>query len=100
VPKVGPVDLVGWLRLRGGLKDQGGELSQMGLTNAARRGMDFVGQEARFGPLVNNESGGNLDDAAHAAWEAGYFPELNERPSVSQFLDAPWKRWSKASRRR
>jgi endonuclease YncB( thermonuclease family) len=87
VPKVGPTDLVGWLRLRGGLQDQGGELSHMGLRNAARRGLEHVGQEARFGPLVNPD-GDNLDDAAMAAWEAGYFPELTERPSVNEFLDA------------
>ncbi|MXO63420.1 hypothetical protein [Qipengyuania oceanensis] len=87
VPKVGPVDMVGWLRLQGGLKNQGGELDHMGLTNAARRGIEHVGQEARFGPLVN-EGGASLDDAAHAAWEAGYFPDHAERPSVSEFLDA------------
>lgn len=85
VPKVGPVDLVGFVRLKGGLADQGGELSQMGITNAARRD-DFVGQETRFGPLVNDE-GMTLDDAAHSAWEAGYFPELSERPTINQFLD-------------
>lgn len=87
VPKVGPTDMVGWLRLNGGLRDQSGDLSAMGLGNSARRGMDFVGQEARFGPLVSDE-GMNLDDAALAAWEAGYFPELSERPSINQFLDA------------
>lgn len=87
VPKVGPIDLVGWLRLRGGLKDQSGELSHMGFTNAPRKGMDFVGQEHRFGPLVNNESGMTLDDAAHAAWERGYFPDLAERPTTAEFLD-------------
>jgi hypothetical protein len=87
VPKVGPTDLIGWLRLRGGLQDQGGELSHMGLSNAARRGLEHVGQEARFGPLVNPD-GDTLDDAAMAAWEAGYFPELTERPSVNEFLDA------------
>lgn len=98
VPKTGPVDLVGWLRLRGGLRDQGGELSHMGLNNRGRSGMDFVGQEARFGPLLNNESGMKLDDAAQAAWEAGYFPDLTERPDVNTFLDAlrgtqeGWKR--------
>lgn len=86
VPKVGPVDMVGYLRTRGGLADQGGELAHMGLTNKARTGMDHVGQEMRFGPLLN-EQGMTLDDAAHAAWEAGYFPELSERPTVSQFLD-------------
>lgn len=88
VPKVGPTDLVGWLRLRGGLQDDGGELSHMGMTNAARRGLEHVGQEARFGPLVNNESGDNLDDAALAAWEAGFFPDHTERPSVNDFLNA------------
>ncbi|MCK9541580.1 MAG: hypothetical protein M0R03_06060 [Novosphingobium sp.] len=83
----GPVDLVGWLRLNGGLRDQGGELSHMGLTNRARSG-DFVGQETRFGPLVNNGDGMNLDDAALRAWEAGYFPDHTERPGVNEFLDA------------
>lgn len=98
VPKTGPVDLVGWLRLRGGLRDQNGELAHMGLTNRGRAGMDFVGQEARFGPLVNNESGMRFDDAAQAAWEAGYFPDHTERPDVNTFLDAlrgtqeGWKR--------
>lgn len=87
VPKVGPLDLVGWVRTNGGLKDQGTELTHMGLTNAPRRGMDFVGREAQFGPLVN-PNGMNLDDAALNAWEAGYFPHLSERPDTNQFLDA------------
>ncbi len=87
IPKRGPIDMVGWLRLNGGLADQGGELSHMGLTNAARRGMDFVGQEQRFGPLVN-EAGMTLDDAAQRAWEAGYFPDHAERPSINEFLDS------------
>ena len=87
VSKVGPTDLVGWLRQNGGLQDQNDELSHMGLNNAARRGMPFVGQESRFGPLVN-PNGRTLDDASHAAWEAGYFPHLNDRPSVNEFLDA------------
>jgi hypothetical protein len=88
VPKSGPVDLVGWLRLNGGLKDQGGELAHMGLTNKGRAGMDFVGQETRFGPLVNSESGMNLDDAAQRAWDAGYFPDHADRPDVNALLDA------------
>lgn len=87
VPKVGPLDLVGWLRTRGGLVDQGGELSAIGMTNAARKGVEFVGQEMRFGPLVNPD-GMNLDDAALRAWEEGYFPELLDRPDIDTFLDA------------
>jgi endonuclease YncB( thermonuclease family) len=83
----GPLDMVGWLRLNGGLRDQAGELRHMGLDNRGRS-MDFAGQETRFGPLVNNVDGLNLDDAAHAAWEAGYFPDHTDRPSINEFLDA------------
>lgn len=105
VPKVGPVDLVGWVRLNGGLVDsgdavsKGGDLKAMGLNNAARRGMDFIGQEARFGPLITDE-GMSLDDAALMAWEAGYFPELDERPSVNEFLDAISETYNGGSGRR
>lgn len=87
VPKVGPIDMVGWLRLQGGLKNQGGDLSHMGLTNVGRK-MDFAGHEQRFGPLVNDTDGMNLDDAAMRAWEAGYFPDHTDRPSINEFLDA------------
>jgi hypothetical protein len=83
----GPMDLVGWLRKNGGLTDQNGELAHMGIGNAGRSGMDFTGLEARLGPLVHDR-GMNFDDAANAAWEAGYFPHLTDRPSVNQFLDA------------
>lgn len=87
VPKAGPIDMVGWLRLNGGIQNQAGDLSHMGLTNASRKGMDFIGQEARFGPLVSDD-GMKLDDAAMRAWEAGYFPDYADRPSVNEFLDA------------
>ena len=88
VTKNGPVDLVNWLRLNGGLRDQNGELSHMGLSNAMRPGVKLKGQENRFGPIVNNEGGMNFDDAAMRAWEAGYFPELTDRPDVNTFLNA------------
>lgn len=88
VRKNGPVDLVGWLRLNGGLRDNGGELAHMGLSNKMRPGVDLKGQENRFGPIVNNDGGMNLDDAAFRAWEEGYFPELTDRPDVNTFLNA------------
>ncbi|HMU20653.1 MAG TPA: thermonuclease family protein [Sphingorhabdus sp.] len=84
--KRGPLDLVTWLRTQGGMRDQGGELSSMGVTNASRD-IDFAKGEARFGPVVN-ESGMSLDEAAQRAWEAGYFPDFADRPTVSEFLDA------------
>ncbi|MCC6479476.1 MAG: thermonuclease family protein [Sphingomonadaceae bacterium] len=86
LPKRGPVDLVTWLRTQGGVQDQGGELSSMGITNASRE-LDFAKGEARFGPVVN-ERGLSLDEAAQRAWEAGYFPDFADRPTVSEFLDA------------
>lgn len=88
VTKRAPLDLVGWLRTQGGVKDFGGELSHMGISNRMRPGVDMKGQENRFGPILNNESGLNLDEAARAAWEAGYFPEATARPDVNTFLNA------------
>lgn len=85
-PKRGPVDLVTWLRTQGGLQDQGRELSTMGVTNASRD-FDFAKGEQRFGPVVS-DNGLTLDEAAQRAWEAGYFPDSPERPTVAEFLDA------------
>lgn len=106
VPKVGPIDMVGYLRLQGGLNDagdamsRGGDLKAMGITsNASRKNLDFVGQEHRFGPMLNNR-GMSLGEAAETAWEAGYFPELTERPTVNQFLDALRETYEGGSGRR
>jgi endonuclease YncB( thermonuclease family) len=84
--KRGPLDLVTWLRSQGGVRAQGGELERYGIDNAPRKGVDFAGGENRFGPLVANE-GMNYDDAAQRAWEAGFFPDHAERPTVAEFLD-------------
>jgi hypothetical protein len=82
-----PRDLISYLRASGGIADSGGELSHMGIGNANRAGLEHTGLDNRFGPLVH-PNGRNLDDAALNAWEAGYFPELSDRPSVNEFLDA------------
>lgn len=86
VRKRGPMDLVTWLRSEGGLRDEGGELSTMGFTNASRD-LDLARGEQRFGKLVDNQRGMTLDDAALKAWEAGYLPG-NERPDINTLLDA------------
>lgn len=86
IPKRGPVDLLTYLRSQGGVRDQGGELRYMGVGNASRD-LDFARGEQRFGRLVD-EGGMSFDEAAQRAWEAGYFPELPERPTIQQFLDA------------
>lgn len=88
VRKRGPLDLVAFLRTRGGVRPQGGELDSYGITNAERRGIDFAGGESRLGRLVNPDGGMSYAEAAELAWEAGYFPDSAERPTVSEFLDA------------
>lgn len=67
--------LLSFLRKNGGLKDEGGDLKAMDA------GKLYVG-------LVNNKTGRSVDDMALEAWEAGYFPEFNERPEVNDLLEA------------
>ena len=86
IPKRGPLDLVTWLRSEGGIRAQGGELEHAGIDNAARK-LDFAEGEKRFGPLVSN-TGMGYDDAAHRAWEAGFFPDRSEPPTPAEFIDA------------
>lgn len=81
-----PLDLIGFLRTRGGVRDEGGELSAMGVGNKSRD-LDFARGEGFLGSAVTPK-GMSLDDAAHAAWEAGYFPDRAEPPTVPEFLDA------------
>ncbi|WP_294211330.1 hypothetical protein [uncultured Sphingomonas sp.] len=86
IRKRGPADLVTWLRSEGGIRPQGGELQHYGIDNAPRQGMDFAAGEGRLGALVRND-GMKYDDAAQRAWEAGFFPDHAERPTVAEFLD-------------
>lgn len=74
-PAEKPLRLAEWLRRNGGLRDEGGELRALGIEPKARPG------------LINNRTGRPLDDATHAAWEAGYFA-ADEAPDVRTFLYA------------
>ncbi|MBI0475729.1 hypothetical protein D9601_10235 [Sphingomonas sp. MA1305] len=86
IRKRGPADLVTWLRSQGGIRPQGGELQHYGIDNTPRQGMDFASGEGRFGALVRGDGMG-YDDAAQRAWEAGFFPDHADRPTVAEFLD-------------
>ncbi|MFC4293569.1 thermonuclease family protein [Novosphingobium tardum] len=86
LPKRGPLDLVTWLRANGGVKDEGGDLTSMGIGNAPRD-LDFARGEQRFGKLIDNTHGMSLDDAAFKAWEAGYLPQ-GDRPTINRFIEA------------
>jgi hypothetical protein len=70
-----PQRLATFLRANGGLADEGGDISEI------------VGGKGSAGGLVNNASGQSLDDATHAAWEAGFLPGA-ERPEITTLLDA------------
>lgn len=84
----GPLDLAAFVREQGGVADFRGELKAAGLSNAPRKGDDFVGGENRLGRLLDDENGATLDDMAQRAWEAGYFPDHHQRPTVDEFVTA------------
>lgn len=77
----GPIDAEGYLRLRGGIRDDGGELRHIGIVD--NRPRPEARSEARLGRILNPE-GMSLDDAGEALWEAGFFAE---RPSVADVVD-------------
>jgi len=67
--------LTEFLRKRGVVVDDGGNVKAI------------IGR-AKDRPGLISKNGANLDDAALAAWESGYFPENGgERPTVRQLLD-------------
>lgn len=67
--------LTDWLKAEGGVQEYKGELAALGITSKVRPG------------LINNKTGMSFDDAANAAWEAGFFPEHSERPTINEFLE-------------
>lgn len=70
VPKR-PPSLADWIKARGGVKDDGGEISALGVKK----------------PGLIKDTGESADDLASAAQENGFFPELGgERPTVNEFL--------------
>jgi hypothetical protein len=88
LPRKGPIDLVGFVRSQGGMRDEAGELTASGLSNAARKGDDFTQAENRLGPVIDNGSGASIEDMAQRAWSEGYFPELDRPPTSQEFIAA------------
>lgn len=70
-----PESLAGYIVRNGGIVNQGKEVSHL-----------LGGFKSRPG-MINNATGTKLDDAARAAWEAGYFPDHAERPTINEFLE-------------
>lgn len=71
--------LLEFLGKRGGLKNDFGELKTMDA--------DKWHKEKPGRPRLMREDGVDLDDAALAAWEAGYFGYGGERPDINDLLD-------------
>lgn len=92
--KSGP-SLLEWIASKGGIEDRGGDLKAMGadkwhkgkvgqkkLLRSFNRGqMSMLGSDGQ-------QNSNSADELAMRAWEAGYFPEFTERPSVNDLLDA------------
>lgn len=70
-----PESLASFLVARGGLKDDSKDVRH-------------IAGEAKQRPGLVNKNGSPLDDAALRAWEAGFFPEHAERPTVAEFLNS------------
>lgn len=81
----GPLDAEAFLRRSGGLKDSGGELRNIGITNNQAR--PFAPAEHRLGKILDNQNGLDLDEAGLRLWEAGYFPNHVERPTVDDVVE-------------
>jgi len=71
-----PTRLVSFIRKAGGIRDVGGDVDAI-----------MGGPKSRPG-LINNATGIDLDDMTHMAWEAGYFPDHQVRPTINELIDA------------
>ena len=80
---LGP-SLLEYVSRKGGVFDEGGDLKAMGADgwHKGKPGWKKLIREA------GDKGARQLDDMALSAFEAGYFPELTERPSIQEFLDA------------
>lgn len=87
--------LLEWIASKGGIEDRGGDLASMG-ADKWHRGKPgkrrlvrphIEGQMSMLG-TDGQQNSNSPDELALRAWEAGYFPEFTERPSVNDLLEA------------
>jgi hypothetical protein len=86
-----PQSLSAFVVKNGGVEDPGGDVLSMIGGHKGRPGLVRKGPE-QSGPGLDLGSRGlgrenTLDDMALRAWEAGFFPEHTERPTINEFLD-------------
>lgn len=71
-----PTRLADFIRKAGGLRDDGGDIATV------------MGTGSKTGTKgLIRKDGIDPDTLAHRAWDAGYFPELQERPMVNDLLE-------------
>lgn len=88
--------LVDFIRSKGGIEDRGGDLKSMGIgpiKGVSRKGQlkllrDYNPDQASMLGADGQQNSNSPDELAMRAWEAGYFPEFTERPSVNDLLEA------------
>lgn len=94
VAQKGP-SILDFIARAGGIEDKGGDIKAMG-GDSWHREKPFRKRLIRAssndqGSLMGaagTATGFGLDDYALKLWEAGYFPDMMERPSVNDLLDA------------
>ena len=84
-----PASLVDYLHKRGGLRDTGGDLASMGITNKTRVG--FINNRAS-GHFYKGKRGMELDEALGAAIEEGYLRQGSDTDDLLQALDLHFNR--------
>ncbi len=73
----------------GGLREFRNQLDTAGSSDLRSIGADAWHKAKPFRKkLMRFESGMTPDDATLAAWQAGYFPQFQERPAINDLIDA------------
>lgn len=92
-PQTGP-SLLEFISKNGGVEDRGGDIASMG-GDKWHREKGFRKKlikptddaQASFVAAAGDKNAQSLDAVAQRAWEAGYLPEFNERPTTAEFLE-------------
>ncbi len=96
VAKKRGMGLTEWIRKAGGIEDRGGDLAAMGIgpiKGVSKKGQmkllrEYLPGQASMLGADGQQNSNSPDELAMRAWEAGYFPEFAERPSVNDLLEA------------
>ena len=80
-----PKSLLQFIRENGGIYDDRGELTSMGITNKSHPSLLRQNRTIKF---KDNNIDVDFDTVTNKAWKNGYFPEYIERPEINDLLEA------------